>query len=243
MNSKALIGTSGYSYDEWKDGFYRDVPKSRWFDHYVDCFDTVEINATFYRLQSEKTLRNWIEKTPENFVFTAKGHRFITHTKRLKNAAETIPRSRDNIGPLAEKLDVIVWQLPEKFRRDDDRLRNFCEVLDQRWSEIRHTFEFRHHHWFDDDIASILSDHGHTACLSDAPDWPMWRHTEMADFVYVRLHGHTRLYSSQYSSSTLDRWADDMERWRNDGRDVYVYFDNTAESHAPEDALRLIERV
>ena len=240
---RVLIGTSGYSYDEWKDEFYKNVSKTRWFDCYVDHFDTVELNATFYRLQSEKTLRNWAESTPDDFVFTAKGHRYVTHTKRLRDADEMISRSRDNMAPLSEKLEVVVWQLPANFHRDDDRLRRFCDVLEKRWFDVRHTLEFRHRSWFEDEVGLIVADHGHAVCLSDAPDWPMWRYTDGADFVYARLHGHTRLYASQYSPTHLDRWAREIHRWLDDRRDVYIYFDNTAESHAPRDARRLRERI
>ena len=236
------IGTSGWSYDEWRDEFYEGVPKKQWLEAYTERFDTVESNATFYRLQSEKTLRRWAERTPDEFVFAAKGNRYVTHTKMLADADETVPRSRDNLAPLAHKVGAVLWQMPARFQRGFDRLRGFCEVLAREWSEMRHALEFRHPSWFSDDVAALLSSHNLANCQSDAPKWPMWE-ALTTDLVYIRLHGHTRLYASRYSAALLDRWATRIHKWLAEGCEVYVYFDNTAEGAAPEDARRLLEKL
>ncbi len=236
------IGISGWSYDEWKNDFYKNVPRSTWLEHYARHFSALEINATFYRLQSEGTLASWASRTPDEFIFCAKGHRYVTHTKRLAQADETIPRTRDNHAPLGKKLKVVLWQLPTTFKKDLARLESFLRVLDQEWSSVRHSIELRHVSWMDEEVAELLENYDIAACQSDAPDFRLWD-VITTDFAYVRLHGHTRKYASSYSPRSLDHWTDKIEGWQNEGRDAYVFFDNTAEGAAPYDALKLKERL
>lgn len=242
MAGRAYVGTSGWSYDGWKDGFFEGVPKNRWLEHCAERFTGVEANGTFYRLQSERTFEKWIERTPDDFVFTAKGHRYVTHNKKLIDADETVATSRDNMRPLEKKLAVVVWQLPSRFARNVERLESFVRTLSRKWTSVRHSIEFRDASWFTDDVADLMGKHRLAVCQSDAADWPLWD-AVTTDLVYVRLHGHTRTYASSYSSGSLDAWARKIRRWTREGRDVHVYFDNDAEGAAPYDALDLMERL
>lgn len=242
MKRSIFIGTSGWSYDSWKNGFYSDVSRREWLEFAARHFGGLEINGTFYRLQSESTLRQWAERTPSDFIFTAKGHRFVTHNKKLLDSDETVVNSRDNMRPLGKKLAVVVWQLPARFSANVGRLEDFAQTLSQRWTSVRHTIEFRHPSWFSDDIAAVLAEHGIAVCQSDAADWPLWD-AITTDLVYIRLHGHTRTYVSSYSGGSLDAWAKKIRGWSDDGREVHVYFDNDAEGAAPFDALKLMERL
>jgi uncharacterized protein YecE (DUF72 family) len=242
MPGSVYIGTSGWNYDGWKDDFYEGVPKKRWLEHAAEQFTGLEANGTFYRLQSEKTFRDWIQRTPADFVFTAKAHRFVTHNKKLRDCVEHIPISRDNMRPLERKLGVVVWQLQKSFARNDERLEEFAKALSRRWRKVCHTIEFRHPSWFVDEVANLMAAHDLAVSQSDAADWPLWD-AVTTDLVYIRLHGHSRTYHSRYSSSSLDSWARKIRAWRAESCDVHVYFDNDAEGHAPWDALKLIERV
>lgn len=242
MSESVYIGTSGWGYDSWKDDFYQDVPRDRWLEHCVDQFNSLEINATFYRLQEEATLDKWRRATSPTFRFSIKGHRYITHNKSLKDPKEPVVRSRDNARPLQDKLGAVVWQLPEQLHRDLDRLEEFAAVLSSSWSGVDHAIEFRHRSWFDESVAACLREHNHAVCISDAADWPLWDEIT-ADFVYLRFHGHTRTYASSYSSGLLDKWAERIRSWAGDGARVYAYFDNDSEGAAPWDALKLAERV
>ena len=242
MPGKAFIGTSGWNYSGWKDGFFKDVPRKRWLEHCAHHFSGLEINGTFYRLQSEKTFLQWIERTPREFVFTAKGHRFVTHNKKLLDADETVVTSRDNMRVFQKKLAVVVWQLPARFSRDVPRLDRFVRTLTKKWRAVRHSVELRDTSWFTDDVAEVLSAHDIAVCQSDAAGWPMWD-AVTTDLVYIRLHGHTRTYASRYSSGSLDAWSRKIRCWMDEGRDVHVYFDNDSEGAAPYDALRLMERL
>lgn len=237
-SGNVYIGTSGWSYPHWKPVFYRDVPRKDWLRYCATLFTGLEINASFYRLQKPETYARWRDETPSGFRFALKGHRYLTHVRRLKEPDAGIDRERDGASRLAPKLAVVLWQLPASFRRDIGRLRGFARALHS-WRRVRHALEFRHESWFDDEIAACLGEHRLAVCQSDAADWPMWQ-TVTTDLVYVRLHGHTRTYASAYSRGLLDYWADRILGWSKEGRTVHVYFDNDSEGAAPRDALRLM---
>lgn len=237
MSGAIHIGTSGWSYAEWKTTLYAGVPQRRWLERYAESFGAVEVNGTFYRLLAPHVLEGWYRRTPSSFRFTIKGHRLLTHHKRLADAADVVARCKDNAAPLREKLAAVVWQLPKSLPASLPRLRELLEALDG-WSETRHAFEPRHSSWFRDEVAEELRAHRVAVCISDAPAWPAWD-AVTTDLVYVRLHGHDRLYASSYPPRAIERWAARARAWRDEGRQVHVYFDNTADGSAVLDALAL----
>jgi len=241
MIGHVYIGISGWNYVSWKDGFYAGIPRKDWLRFAASQFTAIEVNATFYRLQEQTTFKRWRDETPKEFRFVIKGHRYLTHNKKLIDPATSILLERERAKGLGDKLAVVVWQLPQRFQKNLERLAGFAKAL-QRWPEARHAVEFRHPSWFDDEVAECLQAHRIANCLSDAADWPLWD-AVTTDFVYVRLHGHARTYASGYSKARLESWADKIRRWRRKGYDVHVYFDNDAEGHAPFDALRLMKLV
>jgi uncharacterized protein YecE (DUF72 family) len=240
-NPRAYIGTSGWNYRSWKDGFYQGIPQRDWLRHCASRFSAVEINATFYRLQSAESFRRWKDQAPRDFRFAMKGSRFMTHNKRLKDLERSLQLLRERAEAMGNMLQAVVWQLPANFKRDHERLGGFVGVLEG-WTEVQHAMEFRHRSWFTDDVAAMLDDAGIGICQSDAADWPCWD-AVAGPLVYCRLHGHSRTYASAYSKRALDRWAGKARRWLSEGLDVHVYFDNDAEGAAPHDALALIERL
>lgn len=237
--ARAYVGTSGWVYAGWKHDFYAGVPQQRWLEHCAERFTGLEINGSFYMLQKATALRDWRRRTPADFRFTMKGHRFVTHNKKLADADQHLPISRDNARPLGPKLAAVVWQLPARSVKNHPRLVEFVTALRRRWRRTRHAIEFRHATWFDDQTAALLREHGIAVCMSDAPDFPLWDEVT-TDLVYVRLHGHTRKYASAYSKRQLETWAARTRGWLAEGREVHVYFDNDAEGHAPRDAMRLL---
>jgi uncharacterized protein YecE (DUF72 family) len=234
---RAWIGTSGWVYAGWREHLYHDAPLRRWLEIASRTFDALEINGSFYTQIKPETYARWRRETPDGFRFALKGHRFVTHYKRLRDARDSVARLRDQASELGDKLAAVVWQLPARFEADVARLEDFLGALEA-WPGARHSLELRHRSWFVPAVAERLSAAGVAVCLSDAPDFPMWREVT-TDLVYVRLHGHTRKYASQYSASLLARWAADIQRWIAEGRDVHVYFDNDGEGHAVHDALML----
>lgn len=235
--ARAWVGTSGWVYANWREHLYADAPVRRWLEIASHKFDALEINGSFYTQIKPETYARWRQETPEDFKFAVKGHRFVTHYKRLRDCADSVIRLRDQASALGDKLAAVVWQLPSRSAVDVPRLEDFLRAL-RGWPDARHALELRHPSWFIPDVAARLRDAAVSVCLSDAPDFPMWREVT-TDLVYVRLHGHTRKYASQYSAPHLTRWAEDIQRWVAEGRDVHVYFDNDGEGHAVHDALML----
>ncbi|HLU65031.1 MAG TPA: DUF72 domain-containing protein, partial [Kofleriaceae bacterium] len=194
MASGLYIGTSGWMYPSWASILYPGVPRARWLAHASRQFTGLEVNATFYRQQSARTFARWRDETPDEFRFAIKAHRFITHYKRLRDVRPSIELLRRPALALGDKLAAVVWQLPDRFTCDLDRLRGFLPEL-ARWPEVRHAIEMRHRSWFVPEVAELLSRARVAVCIASAPDFPMWLQVT-TDLVYVRLHGHTRKYAS-----------------------------------------------
>lgn len=233
------IGTSGWSYLHWQDRFYTGVPQKDWLRFYAERFSALEVNGTFYRLQSPATFKKWSDATPPTFRFAIKANRYLTHNKKLLDPDASILIEKSHAEALGEKLAVVLWQLPGMLKKNLPRLQGFIDAL-QQWPEVRHSIEFRHASWFDDETADRLAQANIAVCLSDAETWPMWDRVT-TDLVYIRLHGHARTYASSYSAAELSYWAERIAHWLKEGREVHVYFDNDAECAAPFNALALQE--
>ena len=238
MVGRAFIGTSGWNYDSWRDEFYAGRPARQWLPFCATRFTGIEINVTHYRLQSVSTFRRWRDQTPPQFRFALKAHRYLTHNKKLNDPLPPIRLERSRATGLDAKLAVVLWQLPENFHRNLERLAGFARAL-RAWRRPRHAIEFRHPSWFDAEVEDCLREHRVAVCQSDAADWPLWD-ALTTDLVYLRLHGHTLTYASDYPEGELSAWARKVRRWLREGRDVHVYFDNDAYGNAPRNAARLI---
>src|ERR1043166_4600414 len=239
MAARAYIGTSGWNYKSWRDGFYGETPQKQLLRFCAERFTGIEVNGTFYRLQEKSTFEKWRGQTPEAFSFAIKGHRYVTHNKKLLDVEESVIRCRESASPLGERLTAVVWQLPAFLKKDSHRLEKFLDTL-RHWKSTRHAIEFRHKSWFDEEVAERLRRRAVAVCMSDAPDWPMWKEVT-TDLVYIRLHGHIWKYASSYNKSALKNWATRIRRWLKENRAVHVYFDNDAEGAAPQNALTLLE--
>lgn len=231
------LGTSGYSYAHWRRIFYPPgLPGSRWLEHYARMFSSVELNATFYRLPTPQMVDSWRERTPRGFRFAAKGSRYLTHMKRLKDAGPGIDRYFELILRLGAKLPVVLWQLPPQMdRADPERLHQFLERLPAR-RELRYAVEFRSAAWYTEEICRVLQAHGAAFCEHDLVARLPPRLT--GGFRYLRFHGATGMYEGRYGKRALRPWARDLRRWRGD---AYVYFNNDRFGHALRDATDLGE--
>jgi len=237
MSVSLHIGTSGWSYDHWRQVFYpEDCPKSQWLAFYTSHFTTVELNASFYRLPAVGTFENWRRNTPAHFIWAVKASRYITHIKRLHEPADSLARFFDAARLLKEKLGPILFQLPPSLAFDEHRAREFCKAL--AIYTHRCTLEVRHASWLADKPLAMLSDFNIALCISDTAGRYPYCDALTADFVYVRLHGSRQLYGSNYCENELVAWAEKIRAWN---RDAYVYFDNDFRGYAPQNALRLKE--
>jgi uncharacterized protein YecE (DUF72 family) len=215
----------------------RGVPMRERLAHVARLFNAVEVNGSHYRQIARASYAAWAAQTPPGFRFAVKGHRFVTHYRRLSDCGDSVRRLREQASGLGDKLAVVVWQLPATFARDVTRLDDFLGVLGS-WGDVRHALELRHASWFTDDVRERLRAARVASCLSDAPDFPLWP-VVTTDLVYVRLHGHTRKYASSYAPASLARWAARARAWAREGRDVHIYLDNDAEGAAIPNAETL----
>jgi uncharacterized protein YecE (DUF72 family) len=234
------IGCSGWNYATWKDEFYEGKPARLWLQHYAECFDTVEVNNTFYRLPRSSSVAAWVAQTPPDFLFTVKASRYLTHIKRLTDLGSGLARFYERIVPLVHspKLGPILWQLPPTFRRDDDRLARALVAL----PAGRHCFEFRHASWFAPEVYALLREHGAALVIGDDPRRPFQTHEMTTDWTFVRFHRGSRGRRGNYSESELEQWRRRIARWRS-RVEVYAYFNNDWEGFAVKNALWLRRRL
>jgi len=237
MGNRIRIGTSGWVYPHWRSVFYPpDLPQSRWYTHYAKTFDTVEINYSFYRLPSEAAFDRWREQAPPGFIYAVKANRYITHVKRLKDAAEPLERFLARARRLGDKLGPILWQLPPRWRANPERLETFAALLPP---DLTHAFEFRDPRWFVEPVRRILEQHRLAFCIFDMPGLPCptW---VTSDVVYLRFHGSGIVYGGRYGREALRHpWATRIREWLREGHQVYAYFNNDAFGFAVEDAQEL----
>src|ERR1041385_8578354 len=196
------IGTSGWHYRHWYGRFYPEkLPASRMLEFYTQHFDTVELNNTFYRLPLESGLENWRSTAPPGFCFAAKGSRFLTHMKKLKDPEVGIGRFFERVDRLRPKLGPIVFQLPPFWEVDTDRLDGFLAALPQRH---RYAFEFRNPTWHTEPVYRILRKRRAAFCIFEIAGFSSEFHIT-ADFTYVRLHGPDGAYQGSYPDAQLRR--------------------------------------
>ncbi|MEW6569582.1 MAG: DUF72 domain-containing protein [Nitrospirota bacterium] len=232
------IGCSGFLYDHWRGKFYpENLPKNRWLEYYIKHFATVELNVTFYRLPEKETFMKWYSSTPEDFLFSLKGSRFITHVKRLKDCEEPLEAFFSRASVLKEKLGVILWQLPPNFGFDLERINKFLEALKPYL--IRSTFEFRNRSWINKKVIGLFEKEKIALCMADYPDF-LNRLPVTTDFLYVRRHGMEGSYATSYSTESLKEDAKFIKMHLRKKKDVFVYFNNDALGYAPKNAEELI---
>jgi uncharacterized protein YecE (DUF72 family) len=236
---RARIGISGWRYGPWRGVFYpTDLRQKDELAFAAGQFASIEINGTFYSLQSPDSFRAWRDATPQDFVFAVKGPRFITHMKRLKDVETPLANFfASGVLALGAKLGPVLWQLPPSFRFDPERLEGFFALLPRTTEEaarlarrhdaklrhravlkadderpIRHALEIRHDSFRDPAFIALLRRHGIALVVADTVEWPLLMDAT-ADFVYVRLHGSEQLYASGYGSRALDVWAGRIRAW------------------------------
>ncbi|MDT8306736.1 MAG: DUF72 domain-containing protein [Anaerolineae bacterium] len=233
-----FVGTSGWSYDHWHGGLYpHGARPAERLGYYVQAFDTVELNASYYRWPAERTFAGWQRRLPAGFLMSVKAPRGLTHFKRLYEPERWLERMEKGLQALGDKRGVLLMQLPPSLGHDYARLRYFLEQLPP---GQRTAVEFRHPSWHHDETFDLLAQHGVAYCVMSGAQLPcILRAT--APFVYVRLHGPDgqHLYGGSYTDDDLRWWADRVQEWQGQGRDVFAYFNNDAAGNAVRNAQTL----
>jgi uncharacterized protein YecE (DUF72 family) len=234
------IGVSGWRYEGWRGVFYpEELPHRRELEFASRAFPTIELNGSFYSLQTPESYAAWYEETPEDFVFGVKGGRYITHIRRLKDIERPLANFfASGLFNLREKLGPFLWQFPPFFKFDEERFDRFFSLLPRNTSEalalarrrdermrgrarlaidcnrrLRHAVEVRHESFLAEPFVALLRRHGIALVVADTANrWP-YREDVTADFMYLRLHGDKELYASGYSDGALERWAARIRAW------------------------------
>ncbi len=234
---KAYVGTSGWHYKHWVGTFYPEKTKPEAFmAFYEQSFRTVELNNSFYHIPPAKTFESWAKSTPQDFLFSVKANRYITHVKKLKSS-DTLPYFLLQVDALENKLGPILFQLPPNWQYNEERFQSFLKELPKGY---RYTFEFRNPSWYNEKVFELLKQHNIAFCI-----YELGHHESpvqvTADFVYVRLHGPGEKYQGSYDTTTLQLWADRCKEWQKKNLDVFIYFDNDQNGYAPHNANKLKE--
>jgi uncharacterized protein YecE (DUF72 family) len=268
LRGEYFIGISGWRYAGWRRTFYpEDLPQRRELEYASRCLRSIELNGSFYSLQTPTSYRRWYEETPDDFVFSIKGPRYISHILRLEGAERPIATFfGSGLLGLREKLGAILWQLPPNFKFDEARLDAFFAALPRTTAKaralalrkadrarlrekvyapvdqdrtLRYALEVRNETFAENPrFLRLLRRQGIAlVCADAAAKWPFFD-VSTAKFTYARLHGGTALYASEYGTPVLKKWAVRAKKWHRRG-DVFVYFDNDVKTHAPFDAMKL----
>jgi uncharacterized protein YecE (DUF72 family) len=236
--SEVRVGCSGWNYGHWRNGvFYPPrLPASKWLQFYAERFDTVEVNATFYRLPKREAVAGWVEQTPAGFLFAVKSSRYLTHIRRLRDIEEGVARFWEPLEPLREagRLGPVLWQLPADFRRDDGVLEAALDAM----PPARHCFEFRHPSWFVEPVRRLLNERGAALAIGDDARRELPPARPLGEFAYLRLHYGHRGHDGNYSAAELDRWRRRIAALRAQ-REVFVYLNNDWRGFAPRNAREL----
>jgi uncharacterized protein YecE (DUF72 family) len=271
VSGKVRVGISGWTYPPWRGVFYPPgLPHRLELEHAASLLGTIEINGSFYALQRPESYQDWRARTPEDFVFSVKGGRFVTHMKKLRDVETPLANFfASGVLALGPKLGPVLWQLPPNLGFDAGRIADFLALLprttaaaaalasghDERMEgraftttdedrPLRHAMEVRHPSYETPAFTDLLRRHDVAVVTADtAGKWPMFLEPTTDHLAYVRLHGAEELYASGYDDAGLDRWAGLVAGWRDAGRDVVVYFDNDVKVRAPVDAQALAARL
>jgi uncharacterized protein YecE (DUF72 family) len=241
---KAYVGTSGWQYKHWNARFFPgDLPKKDWLKYLSSKFRTVEVNTTFYHMARVSTFEKWKQETPAGFLFTLKFYRLFTHFKKLvldKDDPEILEGFFRNAKALGRKLGPILVQFPPSFRLNLEKLgfllTEIRKIEKKHKLKLRLAIEFRHPTWFNEGVYEFMRKWNAAFVITNSPAWPS-KIIRTADFVYMRFHGRTKLFTSNYTEKELREWAQILKGLG--GKEIFAYFNNDANAYAADNAQYL----
>ncbi|MCX6260225.1 MAG: DUF72 domain-containing protein [Bacteroidia bacterium] len=234
------IGTSGWSYKHWVEIFYpKDIKPEKYLEYYITRFDCVELNSSFYNLPRETTVTGWMNRTPDTFRFCPKLSRFITHQMQLVNIEIALHKFFDVFEGMKNRLGPVLIQLPPGLSYDKPLICNFLNLLKEHYNQYRFAVEVRNKSWTNDSFFGLLSQFGISFVIADSGNRYPYFEAVTTDFIYLRFHGREQLYASDYSENVLKSYAEKITVWLNEGKEVWVFFNNDYYGYAVNNADKL----
>lgn len=242
--SGLYIGTSGWSYKHWQGIFYpTNIKPIEYLEYFITKFHCVELNSSFYHLPKKVTVSNWMKRTPIYFRFCPKLSRFITHQKKLVDCKKALQNYFTVFEEMKSRLGPVLVQLPPGLSYDKSIIRGFLNIIKEQYSQYRFAIEVRHKSFITDDFFNLLADYGIVYVIADSGLRFPYYEAITTDLVYLRFHGRERLYASNYEESDLHIYAEKVVSWLNEGKEVWVFFNNDYHGFAVKNAERLRELV
>lgn len=237
---KIHIGTSGWSYSDWRSFYYPPKTKSTdYLIHYSKDFDSAEINSSFYSLPRAATIQNWNDKTPAHFHFCAKMSRYLTQMKRLKDPEEPLEKFFTAFEPLQKKLAYVLFQLPPSLKFDEPVATHLFELLRRDYRRFHFALEARHVSWLDDLSLTLLREYNIPLVVSQSGVGFPYMESDVTKDIYLRFHGPQALFSSRYTDEMLQQYAGKIKQWSDEGHTVWAFFNNTMGSNGIDNARAL----
>ncbi len=231
---------SGWSYWDWKNIFYPPGMKSTdWLEYYSKTYDTAEVNSSFYHLPRLKTVTNWIEKVPADFKFCPKISKYLTHIQKLKEPEEPLQRFFEVFEPVKKFLGPVLVQLPPSLKFEPQLVSHFFEILKKDYKDYHFAIEARHKTWLEQEATDLLKEYKIAWVISQSGVGFPYLETITSSNIYLRFHGPGKLYSSSYSDEMLHDYAVKIKKWAKAGHTIWVYFNNTMNGVALENANTL----
>jgi uncharacterized protein YecE (DUF72 family) len=244
ISANLHIGTSGWSYKHWSEIFYpKEIKPDKYLEYYATKFDCVELNSCFYHLPLRSTVTGWTKRTDEAFRFCPKLSRLITHQMQLVNIEVALQNFVDVFEGMKSRLGPVLIQLPPGLSYDGSLIANFFGLLKGEYSQYRFAIEVRDRTWINDRFTDLLSGYGMAFVIADSGNRFPYYEAAVSDLVYLRLHGREQLYASDYSENDLGYFAEKIVIWLNEGREVWVFFNNDFYGYAVKNAARLKEMI
>jgi uncharacterized protein YecE (DUF72 family) len=240
MNGEVHIGTSGWSYKDWKEIFYpKSLKSTEWLSYYAITFRNTEINSSFYHLPRKTTVENWTKMVPGDFFFCPKMSRYLTHIKRLKEPEEPLQRFFQIFEPMQSQMGPVLIQLPPSLKFEYDLAAHLYQLLQNKYNCYRFALEGRHSTWLETESLDLMMKYNIAFVISQSGHgFPYGEHITAKD-IYFRFHGPKELFASLYPTPIIKQYARLFEQWRNEGHNLWIFFNNDFNGYAIHNALTL----
>jgi uncharacterized protein YecE (DUF72 family) len=237
---KVYIGTSGWSYNDWKGVFYpKGLKSSEWLTFYAKTFQATEINSSFYRLPTVETVANWVKKVPASFRFCPKMSKYLTHFKRLKEPEEPMERFFDRFQPMLKQMGPILIQLHPTLKFHKDVVEYFFKLLKKKYKKYLFALEVRHESWMEPLPKQLMEEYNISFVISHSGVGFPYAELVTAKHIFIRFHGPTTLYDSLYDKNTMAYYAKLVKAWQKQGHDCWIFFNNDWYGYGITNALQL----